>query len=102
MTPSNRLYKIEEKQNFKFEDDNDSIYSAEDTKDALILSVNNPIELWILDSVASFHLSSSKKLFQNFKKGNFGKVYLADNKTLEIEEKRDVWIQTLARNESTL
>ena len=55
--------------------------------DALILSVNSPVESWILDSCASFHLSPSKELFQNFKSRNFGKVYLADNKTLEIEGK---------------
>ena len=67
MTLLDGWYKIEEKQNHKFEDDNDSIYSTEDTKDALILSVNSPIEFWILDSVASFHLSSSKEFFQNFK-----------------------------------
>ena len=67
MTLSDSWYKIEEKQNHTFEDDNDSIYSTEDTKDALILSVNSPIEFWILDSVAPFHLSSSTKLFQNFK-----------------------------------
>ena len=67
MTLSDRWYKIEEKQNHKFEDDNDFIYSAKDTKDVLILSVNSPIEFLILDSVASFHLSSSKELFQNFK-----------------------------------
>ena len=67
MTLLDRLYKIEEKKNHKFENDIDSIYSAEDTEDALIRSMNSPTEFWILDSVASFHLSSSKELFQNFK-----------------------------------
>ena len=65
MTLLDRLYKIEEKKNHKFENDIYSIYSAED--DALIRSMNSPTEFWILDSVASFHLSSSKELFQNFK-----------------------------------
>ena len=68
------------KQNKKFGDDNDSVNSAEDIGDALILSVNSPIESWIFDSGASFHSSPSKELFQNFKSRNFGKVYLADNK----------------------
>ena len=49
--------------------------------------MNSPVESWILDSGASFHSSPSKELFQNFKSGNFGKVYLDDNKTLEIEGK---------------
>ena len=79
--------KPKKKQNQKFGDDNDFVNSAEDIRDALILSLNNPVESWILDSGASFHLSPSKELFQNFKSGNFGKVYLADNKALEIEGK---------------
>ena len=58
------------------------------------LSVNSLVESWILDSGESFHLSPSKELFQNFKSGNFGKVYIADNKDLEIEEKGDVCIKT--------
>ena len=70
--------------------------------DALILSVNNPTESWILDSGASFHSSPSKELFQNFKSGNFGKLYLADNKGLEIEEKGDVCIKTTSGNQWTL
>ena len=40
----------------------------------------------------------SKELFQNIKSGNFGKVYLADNKDLEIEGKGDVCIKTTSRN----
>ena len=52
----------------------------------------------ILDSGASFHSSPSKELFQNFKSRNFGKVYLADNKALEIEEKGDVCINTTSGN----
>ena len=44
MTLSDIWYKIEEKQDHKGEADNDSIYSGEDTKDALIFSVNSPIE----------------------------------------------------------
>jgi len=55
-----------------------------------------------LDSGASFNSSPSKKLFRNFKSGNFGKVYLADNKTFEIEGKGDVSIQTSTKNQWTL
>ena len=61
------------KQNQKFGDDNVSLNSVEDIGDALILSVNSPVEPWILDSGASFHLSLSIELFQNLKSGNFGK-----------------------------
>ena len=51
------------------------------------------------------HLSirlQARKLFQNFKSGNFGKVYLVDNKALEIEGKGDVWIKTTSGNQWTL
>ena len=77
--------KPKKKQNQKFRDDNDSVNSAENIGDALIFSVNSLVESWILDSGASLHSSTSKELFQNFKSGNFAKVYLADNKALEIE-----------------
>ena len=36
------------------------------------------------------------------KSGNFGKVYLADNKALEIERKGDVCIKTTSGNQWTL
>ena len=55
-----------------------------------------------MDSGASFHYSPSKELFHNFKSGNFGKVYLADNKALEIEENGDVCIKTTSGNQWTL
>ena len=86
--------KLKKKQNHKSGDDDGSTYTTEDTEDALIFSVDSSTESWILDSGASFHSSPSKELFRNFKSGDFGKVYLADNKTLEIEGKGDVSIQT--------
>ena len=55
-----------------------------------------------LDCGASFHSSPSKELFQNFKSENFGKVYLADNIALEIEEKGDDCIKTTSGNQWTL
>ena len=64
--------------------------------------MDSPADSWILDSGASFHSSLNKELFRYFKSGNFGMVYLADNKILEIEEKGDVSIQTLTGNQWTL
>ena len=55
--------KPKKKQNQKSRDDNDSVNSAEDIGDALILSVNSPVESWILDSGASIYLSPSNELF---------------------------------------
>ena len=52
--------KPKKKQNQKFGDYNDSVNSAEDIGNYLILSVNSPVESWILDSGAYFHSSPSK------------------------------------------
>ena len=101
-TLSDELYKAKEETEKKFGDDNDFVNSAEDIGDALILSVNSSVESCILYSGASLHSSPSKELFQNFKFGNFGKVYLADNKALEIEGKGDVCIKITSRNQWTL
>ena len=60
--------------------------------------MNSGVVSWILDSGASFPSSPSKELFQNLKSGNFGKLYLADNKALEIERKRDVCIKITSGN----
>ena len=75
------------KYNHNSEDDDDSINSAEDIRDALILSVDSPIDSWILDSGASFHSSPNNELFRNFKSGNFEKVYLATTKILRLKKK---------------
>ena len=61
--------------------------------------MDRPIESWILDSGASFQSSLNKELFRNFKSGNFEKMYLTDNKDLEIEGKENVCIKTLAENQ---
>ena len=42
------------------------------------------------------------RMYKNFKSRNFGKVYLADNKALEIEGKGDVCIKTILGNQWTL
>ena len=49
-----------------------------------------------------FPFSPSKELFQNFKSGNFVKVYHADNKAFDIEGKGDVCIKTTSGNQWTL
>ena len=51
--------KPKKKQNQKFGDDTDSVNSAEDIGDALILSVNSTVESWILVLVhLSIHLQA--------------------------------------------
>ena len=49
-----------------------------------MLSVNSPIESWILDLGASFHSTSCKESLQNYVASNFGKVYLADDEPLDM------------------
>ena len=60
-----------------------------------MLSVNSPIESWILDSGASFHSTSCKESLQNYVEGNFGMVYLADDEPLNIEGKGEVQLKTV-------
>ena len=68
---------------------------VEGVQDALMLSVNSPIESWILDSGASFHSTSCKESLQNYIAGNFGKVYLVDDEPLNIEGKGEVQLKTV-------
>ncbi|KAE8735860.1 Cytochrome P450 90B1 [Hibiscus syriacus] len=63
---------------------------TEETGDAMILSVNSPIESWILDSGASFHSTPCQEIMENYVSGDFGKVHLADDETLKIVGKGDI------------
>ena len=63
---------------------------TEEAGDAMILSVNSPIESWILDSGASFHATSCQEIMENYVSGDFGKVHLADDETLKIVGKGDI------------
>lgn len=57
---------------------------TEEITDALLLSVDSPIDSWVLDSGASFHTTAHKELMENYVAGNYGKVYLADGEPLDI------------------
>ncbi|KAE8711604.1 Detected protein of confused Function [Hibiscus syriacus] len=63
---------------------------TEETGDAMILSVNSPIESWILDSGASFHSTPCREIMENYVSGGFRKVHLADDETLKIVGKGDI------------
>lgn len=60
----------------KAHEDNNSVNSAEDIRDALILSVNSPMKSSILNSGALFHSSPSRELFQNSRLENLGRYIL--------------------------
>ncbi|KAL5777483.1 hypothetical protein ACOSP7_010409 [Xanthoceras sorbifolium] len=68
----------------------ESANATEEAGDAMILSVNSPIESWILDSGASFHATPCREIMENYVSGNFGKVHLADDETLKIVGKGDI------------
>ncbi|KAE8692869.1 Detected protein of unknown function [Hibiscus syriacus] len=68
----------------------ESANMTEETGDAIILSVNSPIESWILDSWASFHSTPCKEIIENYVSCDFGKVHLANDETLKIVGKGDI------------
>jgi hypothetical protein len=53
-------------------------------QDALILSLDNITESWVVDSGASFHATPHRKYFQNYVQGDFGQVYLGDDEPCQI------------------
>ena len=91
-----RDYRLPNKktQGQKQEEDSTNVV-AEGVQDALMLSVNSPIESWILDSGASFHSTSCKKSLQNYVAGNFRKVYLTDDEPLDIVGKGEIHLKTV-------
>ncbi len=77
----------------KKKNENDSAnVMTEEMHDALLLSVDNPIDSWVLDSRASFHSTAHREIIQNYVVGDFGKVYLADDEALDIVGMGDVCI----------
>jgi hypothetical protein len=48
-------------------------------QDALILSVDNISESWVVDSGASFHATTHRKHFLDYVQGDFGQVHLGDD-----------------------
>ena len=49
---------------------------AEDLANALLLTVDNSIDSWVLDSGASFHTTPDSDILENYVAGNHGKVYV--------------------------
>jgi hypothetical protein len=48
-------------------------------QDALILSIDNMYESWVVDSGASFHATPNRKHFLDYAQGDFGQVHLGDD-----------------------
>ena len=62
----------------------------DEVRDALILSVDDSCDSWVLDSGASFHTIAQRDLLENYVVENHGKVYLVDGEPLDIIEMGDV------------
>ena len=64
--------------------DDEANVVTEEVRDALLLTVDNSCESWIIDSGASFHTTACRDVLENYVAGNHGKVYLADGEPLDI------------------
>jgi hypothetical protein len=53
-------------------------------QDALILSLDNIINSWVLDSGYSFHATPHRKHFQDYVQGDFGQVCLGNDEPCKI------------------
>jgi hypothetical protein len=76
----------------KNENDSANVVTKE-VYDALILSVDGPLDYWVLDSRASFHTTAIREVLENYVAGDFGKVYLANESALDIVGMGDVCIR---------
>ena len=63
-------------------------------QDALLLN-----DAWVVDLGASFHATPHRKYFQDYVQGDFGYVYLGDDKTCKVIRKGKVLIKLQDRNE---
>jgi hypothetical protein len=53
-------------------------------QDALILSIDNISESWVVDLGASFHATLHRKHFLDYVQGDFGQVHLGDDAPFKI------------------
>ena len=71
----------------------DSTYIMEsDRFDALILSLAESSESWVIDFDTSFYATFRQDIFQNYVKGGLEKVYLGDDEPCDIVGKGDVMV----------
>jgi len=69
---------------------------AEDSsdEDLLVCCADNNVDFWVMDSGASFHVTQNSETLHNLVIGDFGKVRLADNKTLDVMGMGDIVLKT--------
>ena len=62
-------------------------------QDALILALDNTSDYWVVDSGASCHATTHRKLFHDYVQGDFGHVLLGDDEPCKIVGKGKVRIK---------
>jgi hypothetical protein len=77
----------------KTDDNSANVVVIEEVPDALLLSIDSPLDSWVLDLGASFHTTAIHEILENYVAGDFGKVYLADGSALDIVGMGDVRIR---------
>ena len=63
-------------------------------EDLLVCCADNSVDSWVMDSGASFHVTHSSEALQNLVIRDFGKVRLADNRTLDVTGMGDIMLKT--------
>lgn len=69
---------------------------------SLILSIENIINYYVVDSGALFHATPHRKHFHDYVQGNFGQVCLGDERPLDIIGKGKVMINLENGNQCLL
>ena len=64
-------------------------------EDLLVCCADSNVDSWVMDSGASFHSTQSSEALQNLVIGDFEKVRLAYNKTLDVTGMGDIVLKTL-------
>ena len=77
----------------KTDDDSANVVVTKEVHDALLLSIDSPLDSWVLDSGASFHTTPICEVLENYVAGDFRKVYLADGTALDVVGQGDVHIR---------
>ena len=69
---------------------------AEDSadEDLLVCCAESSVDSWVMDFSASFHVTTNSEALQNLVIGDFGKVRLADNRTLKVTGMGDIVLKT--------
>jgi hypothetical protein len=62
-------------------------------QDALIISLDNIVNSRVVDLGASFHATTHRKYFQDYVQGDFGQVYLSDDKPCKSVGKSEIQIK---------